>query len=209
MSGTETSARQQHWDEVYGRRAPHEVSWFEAIPSHSLHAIENVGLDRSCAIIDVGAGASTLVDELAQRGFSDLSVLDISRTVLENVRTRLGSEASHVQLIQADITQFRPARTYALWHDRAVFHFLTAESDRDAYRRALRLGTASGSFIMISTFGPDGPQRCSGLDTMRYDAHKLAGELGTDFRLLHSDLAVHTTPGGSSQQFLHTQFIRV
>jgi hypothetical protein len=198
-----------HWNGVYARRAPHEVSWFESVPVHSLEAIESIGLDPSSAIIDIGGGASTLVDELTRRGFRDLSVLDISRTVLENVRNRLGSAVSNIDLIEADITGFKPARAYAVWHDRAVFHFLTVASDRDAYRRALREGTSTGSHVLISTFGPEGPQRCSGLETMRYDAAGLAREIGPEFRLIESDLAVHTTPSGSQQQFLHARFARL
>ncbi len=209
MSGTTSeNDRRQHWDAVYARRSSTEVSWFQAHPAQSLRAIEAAGLDVQAAIIDIGGGASTLIDELVQRGFEDLTVLDISANVLAKVAERLGAAASRVQLIQADVTRFRPARTYSLWHDRAVFHFLTRPDEREAYRLALRTGTAPGSHVVIATFGPQGPTRCSGLDTSRYDAPALARELGEEFQLIDSLVDVHTTPGGVQQQFLHTRFRR-
>jgi hypothetical protein len=201
-------SRQEHWDDVYNRRAPTEVSWFESKPNWSLGAITSAGLDLPSPIIDVGGGASTLADELIRHGFCDVSVLDISEAVLANVRVRLAAAANSIHFIQTDITRFEPARAYALWHDRAVFHFLTTAQDRDAYRRALREGTSCGSHVLISTFGPQGPQRCSGLDTVRYDSAALARELGDDFQLIDASIDVHTTPGGNEQQFLHARFKR-
>ena len=210
MSGTTSgNDRRQHWDDVYARRSSTEVSWFQAHPAWSLRAIEAAGLDARSAIIDIGGGASTLIDELIGRGFEDLTVLDVSANVLAQVADRLGAAASRVQFIRSDVTQFRPARTYSLWHDRAVFHFLTRPNEREAYRLALRSGTAPGSHAVIATFGPQGPTRCSGLDTSRYDAPALARELGAEFELIDSLLDVHTTPGGVQQQFLHTRFRRV
>ncbi|HKE95445.1 MAG TPA: class I SAM-dependent methyltransferase [Povalibacter sp.] len=205
---SDDTGRQQHWDDVYTQRAPTEVSWFEMQPLRSLQAIEATEIDKSSPIIDVGGGASTLVDELVKRGFRDLTVLDISATVLANVASRLGPAGRNVQIIRQDITQFRPTRTYGLWHDRAVFHFLTQPQDRGAYRSALLAGTVPGSHVVIATFGPQGPLRCSGLATCRYDASGLARALGEQFELVDWMVDVHSTPGGGQQQFLHTRFIR-
>jgi hypothetical protein len=197
-----------HWDEVYGRRAANELSWFEGRPSRSLEMIAATGVDPAAALIDVGGGASTLVDELLAKAFSDVTVLDVSKEVLAKVSVRLGERHPHVALIQQDITSFRPSRHYALWHDRAVFHFLTSAADRQRYREALLGAAIPGSHVIIATFGPEGPTRCSGLDTLRYDARALAEELGTDFELVKSVIDTHATPSGAQQQFLYTHFVR-
>jgi hypothetical protein len=149
-----------------------------------------------------------LVDELLARDFTDLTVLDVSEEVLCKVSARLGDRRRHVSLIHQDITSFRPIRTYALWHDRAVFHFLTNGADRERYRNALLGATKSGSHVIIATFGPQGPTRCSGLDTCRYDATALAAEMGIDFELMSSLLDIHPTPAGVQQQFLYAHFVR-
>lgn len=206
--GSTFSSTQLHWDDVYSRRAPNELSWFENRPTQSLDMIEAGGVDRASAVIDVGGGASTLVDELITRGFTDLTVLDVSEEVIARVRERLGDQRRLVTLIQQDITSFRPERTYALWHDRAVFHFLTMAMDRDLYREALLAATIPGSQAIIATFGPEGPTRCSGLDTLRYDARTLAADFGPDFELTKSLIESHTTPAGVRQQFLYTHFVR-
>ena len=203
-----TPDRQLHWDGVYGRRAPNELSWFEGRPTRSLDMIEAASIDRMSAVIDVGGGASTLVDELITRGFSDLTVLDVSDEVLTKVSARLGELRRHVTLIQQDITSFQPTRKYALWHDRAVFHFLTLAADRDLYRQALLAATLPGSQVIVATFGPEGPTRCSGLDTMRYDARALASEFGANLELANSSIEFHPTPAGVQQQFLYTHFVR-
>lgn len=170
--------------------------------------IEAAAVDRLSAVIDVGGGASTLVDELIRRGFSDLTVLDVSDEVLAKVSSRLGEQRRHVTLIQQDITTFQPTHKYALWHDRAVFHFLTLAADRELYRQALLAATMPGSQVIIATFGPEGPMRCSGLDTMRYDARTLASELGADLELTNSSIEIHPTPAGVQQQFLYAHFVR-
>jgi SAM-dependent methyltransferase len=160
------------------------------------------------AIIDVGGGASLLVNELLDAGYGDLTVLDISAEVLQQLRERLGERANSVTLIQQDVTRFQPTRRYALWHDRAVFHFLVQREDRARYVDVLRRTLLPNGHLIISTFGPSGPERCSGLPTVRYDAPALASELGNDFTLVDSSLAVHRTPWGSEQQFLHCRFDR-
>ena len=198
----------QHWDGVYGRRAATEVSWYEAEPAQSLELIAAAQLAPAAPIIDVGGGASLLVDRLLARGHTDATVLDLSGEVLAQVGARLGALRRHVTLLQQDIRTFSPARHYALWHDRAVFHFLTDPSDRAGYRAALLAGTAPGSHVIIATFGPQGPARCSGLDTCRYDADSVAQELGTPFLLTGSLLSDHVTPSGVRQQFLYARFVR-
>jgi hypothetical protein len=202
------SDKQHHWDVVYGRRAANELSWFEGCPTRSLDMITATSLDSRAAVIDIGGGASTLVDELLTRGFADLTVLDVSEEVLAKVGARLGDRRRFVTLLQEDITTFQPARKYALWHDRAVFHFLTSGADRERYRNALLGATQPGSHVIIATFGPEGPTRCSGLDTRRYDAATLAAELGSDFALRSSSIDFHPTPAGVQQQFLYTHFVR-
>ncbi|MDE2220130.1 MAG: class I SAM-dependent methyltransferase [Gammaproteobacteria bacterium] len=201
--------QQQHWDAVYGRRSATEVSWYEAEPAQSLAWISATGLAPADPIIDVGGGASLLVDRLLALGHTDVTVLDFSGTVLAQVGARLGTLRRHVTLLEQDIRSFTPTRRYALWHDRAVFHFLTDPADRERYRSALLTGTSPGSHVIIATFGPQGPVRCSGLDTCRYEATSLARELGAPFRLSESLLCEHMTPSGSSQQFLYARFVRI
>lgn len=198
----------QHWDGVYGRRATTEVSWYEADPSLSLALIDATGVTPSAPVIDIGGGASLLVDRLLDRGYTDLTVLDISNEALSVVRDRLGPRQKAVTFLAQDIRRFAPTRRYAIWHDRAVFHFLTEAPDRDLYRRALVAGTSPGCHVIMATFGPQGPERCSGLATCRYDADALGSALGPAFRLEDSRLIDHTTPAGGRQQFLYARFRR-
>ncbi|HEU5137435.1 MAG TPA: class I SAM-dependent methyltransferase [Steroidobacteraceae bacterium] len=204
-----TTGVPEHWDAVYGRRAFDQVSWFEPVPQTSLDWIAKTEVRNTSAIIDVGGGASTLVDELVGRGFTDVTVLDISDEVLRKVAARLGAKQRFVTLEAHDVTTYLPSRPYELWHDRAVFHFLTDTAGRLAYRHTMERATKPGSHVLISTFGPEGPTRCSGLSTARYDAEGLATELGSSFRLVNSAISVHVTPSGSQQQFLNTQFVRI
>jgi len=201
-------AGQDHWDGVYEKKRADEVSWYEPHPGKSLQLIRATGIQVTDPIIDVGAGASSLVDELLVAGYGDLTVLDVSASALEKLRMRLGSAAPAVALLHQDVTAFQPARQYALWHDRAVFHFLTRREDRERYVAALRQGVRPGGHLLMATFGPSGPERCSGLPTMRYDATTLAAELGTHFTLVESFLVVHRTPWNSDQQFLYCRFDR-
>jgi hypothetical protein len=208
MTSTNTDETRMHWDEVHSRRPADQVSWFEPVPRQSLDWITDAGVTTDAPIIDVGGGASTLVDELMARGFTDVTVLDVSGEALAKVESRLGERMRLVELIESDVTRFKPCRTYDLWHDRAVFHFLTDESGRRQYREALLGATHAGSHVIISTFGPEGPTRCSGLETARYDAIRLAAELGSSFELQRSSVDLHTTPAGVQQQFLHVHFSR-
>lgn len=202
-------SRQAHWDRVYSSKSVTDVSWYEAQPSRSLALIRATGVEPAEAVIDAGGGASLLVDELLEAGYRDLTVLDISAEVLQKLRERLGARAASVTLLHQDVTSFQPPRRYALWHDRAVFHFLVEQTDRERYVDALRRALLPGGHAIIATFGPSGPQRCSGLPTMRYDATALAAEMGSDFKLIESSLDVHRTPWGAEQQFLYCRFDKV
>jgi hypothetical protein len=199
----------QHWERVYSTKAEDEVSWFQAEPSTSIEFIRHCGGGLDSPIIDIGAGESRLVDRLLDAGYSDISVLDVSAHALAHARRRLGPRESAVHWITADITQWMPARTYRLWHDRAVLHFLTDPDHRTAYRRALLAGIAPGGCVIISTFALDGPERCSGLPVVRYSAETLADELGPELRLVETLLDDHRTPGGALQRFQFSRFTRL
>ena len=196
---------QQHWDKVYGTKAPDQVSWFRPHLETSLALIERATRgSRSSSIIDVGGGPSTLVDDLIERGYRNITVLDISQAALDVAQKRLGDAAQSVQWLHADVVQSSvPARSFDVWHDRAVFHFLTAAEERLAYVRNVASAVRQGGHVIISTFGPEGPTKCSGLDVMRYDAESLHGEFGPRFRLVESSKELHDTPFGTTQQFLY------
>lgn len=199
---------QAHWDKAYGSRAVTEVSWYEARPEKSLELIRATGVKPTAAIVDVGAGGSVLVDELLEAGFRDVTVLDISAEALRKLRARLGVRTSLVTLLHEDVTAFQPTRPYAVWHDRAVFHFMVERAERKRYINALCRALLPNGHLIIATFGPSGPERCSGLPVMRYSAPALAAELGSGFTLVDSSLAMHRTPKGVEQQFLYSRFAR-
>ncbi len=199
--------RKSHWEQVYGAREPTEVSWFQQVPKKSLQLIKASGVRREQAILDAGGGASTLVDNLVAEGFRDVSVLDISANALLKSQERLGDKAREVSWIEADVTEFAPQRRYDLWHDRAVFHFLTDAVDRDRYTEVVRRSLKPGGHFLLATFGPEGPLRCSGLDICRYGIEQLTDLLGTDFSLQSHELDEHRTPSGSVQQFLYSSWL--
>jgi SAM-dependent methyltransferase len=201
-------SRQAYWDRVYGSKALTEVSWYEPHPVKSLELVRATGVKPTEPIIDIGGGASSLVDALLDGGYRDLTVLDISAEVLQKLRARLGARAPSVTLLHEDVTAFHPARRYALWHDRAVFHFLVQREDRMRYVDVLTRALPPGGHVIIATFGPSGPEQCSGLPVMRYDASTLANELGEDFKLVDASLEIHRTPSGAEQQFLYGRFDR-
>lgn len=203
-AGRMNAERKVHWERVYETRQPTEVSWFQPVPEKSLALIRRTGIGASDAIVDAGGGASTLVDNLLAAGFQDVSVLDISANALLKSQERLGEIASEVTWIEADVTEFTPARQYDLWHDRAVFHFLTDAADRDRYVDVVRRSLRSRGHLVLATFGPQGPMRCSGLDICRYGIEQLTDLLGTDFELQSHELDEHRTPSGSAQQFLYS-----
>ncbi|MBX4969641.1 class I SAM-dependent methyltransferase [Rhizobium binae] len=196
-----TNAKREHWDEVYLTKAADSVSWYQPTPEPSLKALDALQLPAAASLIDVGGGASSLVDRLIDRGWSDLTVLDIAAPALDVAKARLGDNAMRVTWTVADVTIWRPGRYYDVWHDRAVFHFLTEPEQRLAYCHALEAGTAAGSVVIIATFAPDGPERCSGLPVQRYDAAALAAGFSPAFTLERDWREEHRTPGGSRQSF--------
>lgn len=193
----------EHWDRVYARTDPTETSWYEPVPGRSMALVQATGIPRDAPILDVGAGASTLVDHLLARGYTDVSVLDIAGQALEYARKRLTHNADRVTWIEADILDFRPARRFRLWHDRAVLHFLTAERDRARYVNTVHATLEPGGHVVVATFGPAGPTRCSGLDVRRHSVESLAALFGPTFQLRAHSLEVHHTPAGVEQEFLY------
>jgi 2-polyprenyl-3-methyl-5-hydroxy-6-metoxy-1,4-benzoquinol methylase len=192
---------QDYWNRVYTTRAVDAVSWYQAQPKISLELIAAADLPVDAPIIDVGGGASVLVDCLLAQGRSALSVLDVSAAALANARKRLGANATKVQWIEADVREFEPTQRYALWHDRAVFHFLTDPADRAAYKAVLRRRLKPRAHAVVATFALDGPARCSGLDVAHYDAVMLHAQFGDGFELLDSCRETHATPAGAEQRF--------
>lgn len=196
-----------HWDQVYREGDASRRSWFRPHLEHALRRIEHALPDRDAPLIDVGGGESTLVDDLLERGYRHLTVLDLSARAIANSRQRLGASANRVEWRVDDITRIQlPASHYRLWHDRAVFHFLLEPGQRAAYVERLHRALANHGHLIIAVFGPDGPSRCSGLPVRRYDLDRLTTELGTGLRCLHHEFQTHHTPGGMPQQFLHAHF---
>jgi ubiquinone/menaquinone biosynthesis C-methylase UbiE len=194
-----------HWEAVYGSRAPAELSWYQPQPTRSLELLDQLGVGPSTSLIDVGGGASTLVDALLDRQLGEITVLDISGAALEHAKRRVGARSSAVVWIEADITRTDlEADAYDVWHDRAVFHFLTNEADRRRYVAAASRAIRPGGAAVIATFSMHGPMRCSGLDVMRYDAERLVRELGGAFSLERTLDDVHHTPSGGAQAFTFT-----
>jgi 2-polyprenyl-3-methyl-5-hydroxy-6-metoxy-1,4-benzoquinol methylase len=195
---------EKHWDQIHSTKAPDEVSWFAPHLSVSLELIERAAESAKSSVIDVGGGQSTLVDDLLARGFEDITVLDISRAAIDANRQRLASAADRIHWLAADITQteLAPLR-YDVWHDRAVFHFLTTPEARTAYVRQVVRAVRPGGHVIVGTFGTEGPSRCSGLEVIRYDADSLHNEFGGRFRLVGSSKEMHQTPFGTEQQFLY------
>lgn len=200
------SDRSTHWDHVYATKGEAEVSWFQDSPAISLELIRAANPDPGASVIDIGGGASRLVDALLQHGYRDLAVLDLSAHALDAAKRRIGHAASMVDWIVADATTWQPAKTYDIWHDRAAFHFLTEARDRAAYVERLRSAVASGGHVIIATFAPDGPEKCSGLPVQRYDGASLAAELGPEFELIETRSETHHTPWNSTQAFQFSRF---
>jgi ubiquinone/menaquinone biosynthesis C-methylase UbiE len=200
--------RQSHWQNVYQTKGERDVSWFQEVPAISLDLIHATGLSFDAPIIDIGGGASRLVDALVTEGFRSLSVLDVSEKALAASRERLGPGAKNVAWIVADVTAWRPDKSYDVWHDRAAFHFLTEPADRTAYAECVRSAVHPGGHVIIGTFAPDGPERCSGLPILRHDAASIGNVLGPSFKLIESRRHDHQTPGGSIQHFQFSRFQR-
>jgi 2-polyprenyl-3-methyl-5-hydroxy-6-metoxy-1,4-benzoquinol methylase len=193
-----------HWENIYTTKAADQVSWYRRHLETSLALIERAATDRYASIIDVGGGESTLVDDLLARGFQNITVLDVSKVAIEATKQRLGSRAERIHWLVADVTQVElDPRTYDVWHDRAVFHFLTLPEQRSAYVRQAARSVRPGGHVIVSTFGPEGPTKCSGLNVVRYDADSLHDEFGARFRLVENSKELHDTPFGTTQQFLY------
>lgn len=197
-----------HWDRVYKTKSETEVSWYQRRPDLSLALIRSAAPDLATPILDVGGGASTLVDELLLTGYTDLTVLDISSAALACSKARLTTKVEKVAWIVTDITAWDPSRVWGLWHDRAVFHFLTLPAQQDAYVATLEKATAKEASIIMATFAPDGPERCSGLPVQRYSPQSLAARLGAKFELVREAAEQHVTPGGARQSFAYSVFKR-
>jgi cyclopropane fatty-acyl-phospholipid synthase-like methyltransferase len=200
VHGPAEASKQAFWEDVHLDKGVHGVSWWQQVPQLSLNLIEQAGVGPDDAILDVGAGWSTLVDHLVGRGHRDLSAVDLSATALQAVRDRMGQAGDHVVLEVADVLALEPDRHCMLWHDRAVFHFLTEESERDAYRSSLERTLAPRGWVVVATFGPDGPQTCSGLPVVRYTHEELAAEF-PGYDLVATSGELHVTPWGSTQEF--------
>ena len=200
---------QNHWEQVYQTQAPDAVSWFRPHLERSLALIEKTASNRAMSVIDVGGGESTLVDDLLRVGYRDLSVLDISQVAIDATRLRLGPASDAVTWWVADVTQVAlPTARYDVWHDRAVFHFLTDDTQRKAYLRLVMRAVKPGGHVIVATFGPEGPTQCSGLDVVRYNSEGLHSEFGDAFQLIESATEVHQTPFGTTQQFLYCYCIK-
>ena len=201
--------RREHWERVYTAKGGRDLSWFESVPAVSLCMMEAAGLTPKTCVIDVGGGDSRLVDYLAARGLDCLAVLDVSEAALARAKGRLGARATVPTWIASDVTREWSLKPMDIWHDRAVFHFLTDASDRADYIRHLRGTLKPTGTAIIATFALDGPERCSGLPVARYSPQTLAAELGDGFRLVESKAHSHNTPGGGSQSFQYSRFARI
>ena len=193
-----------HWEHIYHTKESTQVSWYQRHPRLSLQYIQNTGVGKSAHIIDVGGGTSTLVDHLLDNGFQHITVLDIAAAAFEVAQQRLGQRATSVTWLEADITQTTlPHHRYDIWHDRAVFHFLTKAQDRQNYINTVKEAVKPGGHVIMATFANNGPERCSGLEVARYDPQSLHNEFGTDFELLDSTREEHHTPFGTEQKFIY------
>jgi SAM-dependent methyltransferase len=193
--------RRSHWQAVYLTKGEQQVSWSQADPQPSLRLIESAAADCHASIVDIGGGASRLVDALLGKGFDALTVLDLSEAALRTARERIGAAGSTVQWIADDATAWRPPRPFDVWHDRAAFHFLVEAGDRAAYVERLHHGVRAGGHAIIGTFAPDGPEKCSGLPVQRYDAAALGRAIGPAFELVAEVPHQHVTPWGTTQSF--------
>jgi SAM-dependent methyltransferase len=208
MTDMADGVQRAHWEGVYGSKSPDEVSWHQGRPDVSLALIEAAGPDKDARILDVGGGASTLVDHLLAAGHTSLAVLDISGAALAHARARIGADAERVEWVAADITRWQPREPVELWHDRAVLHFLTASADQHAYADVLRATVKPCGWVIVAGFAPGGPLKCSGLEIVQHDAGSLGALLGEEFRLIEIRDETHQTPWGSDQAFRYHLFWR-
>ena len=196
-----SAGRASHWEAAYTSKQAEEQSWFQSHPYPSLQAIERIGAQASDSVVDIGAGSSPLLALLADSGWSDLTALDISAAALARGRANAGALAEKIEWVNEDVTLWQPARSFDIWHDRAVFHFLTEAADRKLYKSALMAGLRPEGYLIIATFALDGPQKCSGLTVQRYDEGSLVSELGEGFELIADWRELHRTPFDTQQSF--------
>jgi SAM-dependent methyltransferase len=200
-------SRKEHWEQVYSSKPADRLGWYKPRLQTSLDWISALGLEPDTPVIDIGGGASTLIDDLLGQGFSAITVLDIAEPALALLRTRLGDKAAVVNWLCGDITSMElPEDAFGLWHDRAVFHFLTEASDRERYKVNLTRSLRSGGHLIIGTFAPEAPPKCSGLPVQRYDLELLCDTLGDEFELQRHRKEMHITPGGVEQMYLYCEF---
>ncbi len=201
--------RKDHWEHIYSDKGVTEVSWYQQCPENSLRLIKATAVKKSARIIDIGGGASTLVDFLLDDGYQNLSVLDISHAAIEHARSRLGSNEAQIKWIEQDITKFIAEQPFEVWHDRAVFHFLTDADDRLSYVKAISHALKPGAHAIIATFNLDGPEKCSGLDIVQYSPETLSDIFSEGFELVETSTEQHDTPSGKSQSFVYCRFKRI
>ena len=201
--------RHAHWENVYQTKGEQDVSWFQEWPRISLDLIHATGVTTDASVIDIGGGASRLVDALLDEGFSAITVLDLSEKALARSKVRLGARSTKVNWVAADVTAWSPSQTYDVWHDRAAFHFLTDPKDRAAYAERVLRAVCPGGHVIVGTFAPDGPERCSGMSVVRHDATSLGEILGHSLELVESRDHAHQTPMGTIQRFQFSRFRRL
>jgi len=197
-------SRKDHWEHVYKTQSPTKVSWYQPVPAQSMAFIRSTGVPVEAPIIDVGAGTATLVDVLLNSDFSDISVLDIAAAALAEASKRLGDASTSVHWIESDVLEFKPMRRYCVWHDRATFHFLTDATSVRKYLDVLHTALVPKGHFVLGTFGPEGPDRCSGSEVQRYSIEQLTNLLETEFDLMSFELEDHSTPTGNMQQYLYS-----
>jgi SAM-dependent methyltransferase len=200
--------RKMHWEELYREKSPQEVSWYQEQPKLSLELIESLQLNKSARILDVGGGASRLAKSLLDAGYENISVLDISAKALQQAKNELGAKSTQIEWIVTNVFEFEPSKCFDLWHDRALFHFLTEADDRKSYVEVLKKSLSASGFVIIASFAIGGPEECSGLPIVQYDAQKISQELGDEFRLLNEQFELHHTPWSSEQKFMYSLFQR-
>ncbi len=200
------SNNKTHWNTRFENTDPEALTWFDPEAAVTMELLGRFGSGDLSGLLDVGAGNSRLVDEMLGKGATDLTLFDISDAALAQTRVRLGPRAGDVAFISGDIRDWQPRRQWNIWHDRAVFHFMVSEVDQARYVRALDLATGTGALILLATFSPEGPEKCSGLPVARHDGHSLSNRLGHRYQLLHEERRDHITPGGKAQNFTHAVF---
>ncbi len=200
--------KKSHWEAIYQNKSPSEVSWYQDTPTISLELISACALSNDVEIIDVGGGASTLSDCLLEKGYTHLTVLDLSENALKHSKQRLGEKATLIDWHVEDITEFSAPKRYDIWHDRAVFHFLTDANDRQKYKNVLNASLKKGGYVIIAAFAIGSATRCSGLEIVQYNAEKLQNELGNGFTLVEQRIENHATPSGNTQVFGYYLFLK-